>query len=213
MFDRKISGADEAVMQRLNEKGIALVKEFKKRLEDGTQCLPGQSQELLERSFLYVMLQADVPLEEVAGSMINTFLAASEGPAGGLALLLQELAHNKGVQDTLAAELASVGGVNAIGAVKLGELPYLGGTTLEGLRLFAPVTLVQRQSVVDTELDGHFVPKNTVVGVCAAAVHRSEEHYTNSSEFDPTRYLFSFTFHSIFFTFLCNLFFNLCAKL
>jgi cytochrome P450 len=69
----------------------------------------------------------------------------------------------------------------------LGELPYLAGTTLEGLRLFAPVTLVQRQAVVDTSLDGHFVPRNTVVGVCAAAVHRSEAHYIDAAKFDPMR--------------------------
>ena len=72
-------------------------------------------------------------------------------------------------------------------------LPYLTGTVLEGLRLYSPVTLVQRQTLRDTQLDGHFVPKGTVCCVCIAAVHRDEAQFVNNTLFDPERQHLNYT--------------------
>ena len=41
----------------------------------------------------------------------------------------------------------------------LERLPYTKSTVLEGLRLFAPATLVKRQALCDAEVDGFMVPK------------------------------------------------------
>ena len=184
MFDMKLNAEDDQVMGRLKEEGLKVVREFKRRLADGTQNREGDSPEILERSMLCQLVRdGGMGDDEMCATMINTLLAASEGPASGLTYTLAELCKNEAVQTALHAEVAAAEDKPAC----FNTLPYLTGTVLEGLRLFSPVTLVQRYALQDTVVAGYCIPKGTVCAVCIAAVHRDDAQFDHAETFDPTR--------------------------
>mmetsp|Transcript_18109 Transcript_18109/g.26550 ORF Transcript_18109/g.26550 Transcript_18109/m.26550 type:complete len:542 (-) Transcript_18109:65-1690(-) len=201
MFDVKINEEDEAVMARLEAAGLAVVKEFRRRIGEGTQTLPGQSEEITKRSMLYTMMQvgsghggpggdaAKFSDEEICGTMINTLLAASEGPASGLSTTMYDLVRNPEVQERFGREVRSLA-QQFTGADYLNELlenQYVHGTVLEGLRMKTPVAIVQRRAMHDTTVGSYAVPKGTIIGVCIAAVHKDKNQFSCPHQFDPLR--------------------------
>merc|ERR1719487_2609882 len=94
-------------------------------------------------------------------------IAAAEATGSVLAQLLQELAFNKPVQEQILSEMHTL-------SEDVADSEYVQSCVMEGFRLFAPATLVQRVAVCDTELPGGVsIPAGTVVAVCVTAVHRN----------------------------------------
>ncbi|WP_158893664.1 cytochrome P450, partial [Amycolatopsis anabasis] len=58
----------------------------------------------------------------------------------------------------------------------------------EALRLVAPVPSMTRKTVRDTEVLGHYLPANTLVGVAPTINHFTPECWTNPFDFDPERF-------------------------
>ena len=67
------------------------------------------------------------------------------------------------------------------------KLEFALNCTTEGLRLFAPATLVQRTALEATELCGMHVPKGRVVGVCVHSVHHDAKLWKEPEAFNPRR--------------------------
>jgi cytochrome P450 len=57
----------------------------------------------------------------------------------------------------------------------------------EGMRVFAPATLVQRVAMRDAFLDDVLIPKGTVIGICAHSVHADEKVWEDARRFNPMR--------------------------
>jgi len=70
----------------------------------------------------------------------------------------------------------------------LKELHTLDLIMKESLRLNAPVPLLAREALRDTDLAGYFVPKGTLVFVLPAAVHESPLVWRDPQRFDPERF-------------------------
>ena len=70
----------------------------------------------------------------------------------------------------------------------LAQFTTLDSIMKESLRLNAPVPGLSREAVVDTEIDGYFVPKGTRVAVMAVANHYNDNLWTNPDSFDPARF-------------------------
>ncbi|MFE6616500.1 cytochrome P450 [Amycolatopsis sp. NPDC057786] len=58
----------------------------------------------------------------------------------------------------------------------------------EALRLLAPVPLVMRKTVTDTDLLGHYLPADTLVALAPAINHFVPECWTEPDTFDPDRF-------------------------
>ena len=58
----------------------------------------------------------------------------------------------------------------------------------ESLRLAAPVPLVMRKTVKDTDILGHYIPAGTMVAVAPAINHFDEAYWSNPDTFDPHRF-------------------------
>jgi cytochrome P450 len=58
----------------------------------------------------------------------------------------------------------------------------------EALRLVAPVPSMARKTTKDTEVLGHYLPADTLVGVSPTLNHFSAEHWTDPHTFDPERF-------------------------
>jgi cytochrome P450 len=70
----------------------------------------------------------------------------------------------------------------------LDNLTVLDLVIKEALRLTAPVPSMVRKTVKDTELLGHYVPKDTFVSVSPWFTHYMHEYWTNPEQFDPERF-------------------------
>jgi len=145
---------------------------------------PGEAS---DRSIVSLMLNEGMDDQEIAGTIVNVMIAAAEAPASALALIAQELCHNTPVQDQLFEEVGRVLGQGGEPKDHMTDLKYVEGCVREGLRLFAPATLVQREALTDTVLDGYSVPKGQVVGVCVHAVHMDPAVWEKPEEFNPHR--------------------------
>ena len=71
----------------------------------------------------------------------------------------------------------------------LGELTAIDVVMKEVMRLWPPVPANLRQAVVETEIDGHHIPKGTWLNVHQPETHRMEEYWEKPHQFDPSRFL------------------------
>jgi cytochrome P450 len=191
MFTEQISPEDEKFMKLVEDAGLKVTKKFVQHSK--TNNISG----ITESSLLGVMLDFGLSLEEMNTTMLNGLFAACEAPIHVLGKLLVELSEQKSIQSNLFDEIASRNmfeGSN-VKAVKEGALAdyitddsYLDAVVMEGLRLFSPVTLVQRRAKRGgLVLDGYHIPTNTNVCVCIHSVHENNMYFENSGVFNPSR--------------------------
>ena len=121
------------------------------------------------------------------GLTLFFFFCHHQAPASALAQTLEELARDQGVQRELLEEALRVGGPTGELSANLDGLNYSYNCTVEGLRLFAPATLVQRSALADTEVCGMHVPKGRVVGICVHSVHHDAKLWKEPEAFNPRR--------------------------
>lgn len=58
----------------------------------------------------------------------------------------------------------------------------------ETLRLVAPVPLVMRKAVKDTQIEGHYIPAGSIVAIAPAVNHFDPAYWSNPDDFDPDRF-------------------------
>ncbi|NKQ59206.1 cytochrome P450, partial [Amycolatopsis sp. K13G38] len=70
----------------------------------------------------------------------------------------------------------------------LDNLDTLDRVIKEALRLLAPVPLVMRTTVTDTDILGHYLPADTLVALAPAINHYVPAYWTDPDTFDPDRF-------------------------
>jgi cytochrome P450 len=129
---------------------------------------------------LGVMSNFGLTEEEMNATMVNALFAACEAPLHVLAAIVVELSKQPDLQNKLYSELTNKTPTGS---------KLLHNVVMEGLRLYAPVTIVQRRSIKILDIEGYYVPQNTNIGVCISALHANEEFFPNAQKFDPSRRL------------------------
>jgi cytochrome P450 len=66
--------------------------------------------------------------------------------------------------------------------------PLLDQVFNETLRLYPPVPQILRRSICDTELNGYFIPANTLVQCSPMYTQRMEQYWPAPEQFDPERF-------------------------
>ena len=135
-----------------------------------------------------------VALLAVPSSIVRR--AAGEAIGSVLVRLLREIADNAEVRARLTEEVDAfhelrrrgASGDKSVQHTNLDELPYLDAFLREGLRKFAPATLVQRVCLRATEVGGVRFERGVVVGICPTAIHMNESLFPRPWEFDPERF-------------------------
>lgn len=180
LHDQHVNEMDNIMMERLYNAAMRVVRDMRQRVESSQE-----HSETVCRSLLYLMMQAGLDDEEMACTFVNVMVAAGEAPASTLAQTLEELAWNPAMQQRLEAEASEV--LRAGVVENYGQLDLTERVMTEGLRIFAPATLVSRSAKVDAELDGVKVPKGTAVGICVHSVHMDPKQWPEPRVFNPDR--------------------------
>ena len=117
--------------------------------------------------------------------LINLIVAGGETPALVCCKTLAAMAANPEVLECAIKEVDATGEVNG---KDLGKLSYLECCVMEGLRRYAPATVVGRVVKRDTTLCGYKLSEGASLHVNAHAVHMDPKVWPNPMKFDPLRF-------------------------
>ncbi|KAI1744957.1 cytochrome P450 [Xylaria scruposa] len=123
-------------------------------------------------------------------------VAGSDTTATGLSATLFYLSRNPKCYEKLCAEIRSTfaSGQDIKTGPQLAGCRYLRACLDEGMRMSPPVpgTLWRMQDPSDEQplvIDGHVIPRGTLMGVSTYAIHHNEEYFPDSFAFKPERWL------------------------
>jgi len=176
-----VDSEDDRQMGRLEQAAAEVVKLFLSKFDASQSLSP-----ITKRSVLANCVKARLSEEEMSRTLVNVLIAAGEAPASGLAQTLEHLASSSDMQEKLREEARRASKAGSY-AGQLEQLPWSASCIQEGMRVFAPATLVTRVAMHDTFLDDVHIPKGTVVGVCTHSVHANEKIWVDARRFNPMR--------------------------
>ncbi|MFQ3613970.1 MAG: cytochrome P450 [Cyanobacteriota bacterium] len=126
---------------------------------------------------------------EIRDNLLAIILNGHESAATCLALTLALLAQHPEVMARAQAEVDRCLGSAPLSAERLQELPYLESVLQESLRLYPPMTGIQRVSVSSDQLEGWGIPEQQVIGIALMPLHRDPEFFgADPQSFRPERY-------------------------
>lgn len=125
--------------------------------------------------------------DDVVNHMIFTLMAAHDTSTITVAMMAYYVAAHPEWQRRLREESLALG-KPAIGYGDLDALPAMDLVFKETLRMNAPVGMVARQAVKDTQIDGHHVPVGTRLMLAVYPTQRMEPWFQDPDTFDPERF-------------------------
>jgi len=125
--------------------------------------------------------------DDVVNHMIFLLMAAHDTSTITITSMAYYLAKHPEWQERCRAESLALG-TQDVHYDDLGKLVSLDLVMKEAMRLITPVPGVMRKTVRDTELMGHFVPKDTYISVNLYGVHHLREYWPDPDRFDPQRF-------------------------
>jgi cytochrome P450 len=129
------------------------------------------------------------PSKEIIGGILTfTFGAAYETSQKALVWTLVLLAQHPKTAAAVAEEIDRAVGSDLPAMDRIGMLPLLDGVIREGMRLFPPVPLQFRRSLIETELGGTRIPAGIRVLTSVYLINRDPELYSEPNKFIPERW-------------------------
>jgi cytochrome P450 len=127
--------------------------------------------------------------EDVVNHMVFLMMAAHDTSTIATAAAAYFLAKHPQWQERARKESAAlVESGRDIDIDALEGLTALDLIVKESLRLVAPVPLVMRRAVKDTQVEGYFIPAGSLVAVAPAVNHFDPSCWSNPDDFDPDRF-------------------------
>ena len=126
--------------------------------------------------------------DDIVNHMIFLMMAAHDTTTITATAVAYYLAKHPELQERARAESEALRGqpltLEALDTLSIIELVFF-----EAMRLVAPVPGLIRETVEDTDVLGHYIPRGTLVAVIPDGVHRAPEAWTDVEEFDIDRFL------------------------
>jgi len=164
-----------------------LIKSKRAKLEKGSRT---------DVDILSVAIESGGFTDEELVNQLMTFLAAGhETTASSLTWATYLLCKHPEAQALLREEIranlpAISDPTSKITSIQIDNLQYLNAVLNEATRLFPPVALTLREADHDTTIQGHFIPKGTIVIICPWAVNCCTELWgEDAKEFKPERWM------------------------
>ncbi|ACY21744.1 cytochrome P450 [Gordonia bronchialis DSM 43247] len=125
--------------------------------------------------------------EDVVNHMIFVMMAAHDTSTIALSMLTYFLGRHPEWQDRLRAESLALG-KDTLDYEDIDALTSLDLAFKETIRINAPVGMLFRKAVRDTDILGHYVPAGTLVAIHPWATMLREEWWPNPTHWDPERF-------------------------
>ncbi len=123
---------------------------------------------------------------DVVNHMIFLLMAAHDTSTSTVSTAMYYLGRNSEWQERVRAEALALGPEPTV--QQLSELHDLDMVVKECQRLVAPVPVVARQAVKDTEVAGRRIAAGTQTTVCLQLSHYLPEYWSRPETFDPERF-------------------------
>ncbi len=127
--------------------------------------------------------------QQVRDEVVTLFLAGHETTALALSWTFYLLGQNTHVRDRLEVELREVLAGRSPTMGDLPRLTYTNAVVQESMRIFPPVWVIGRESLVPFELGGHRFPAGIDVWFSQWVVHRDARWFPEPMRFRPERWL------------------------
>ena len=124
---------------------------------------------------------------EIVDHLIFLMMAAHDTTTSALTTIVYALTQHTQWQDRLRA-LANTVGIPDLVHEDLGKLEEIDWVLRESLRLYPPLTIIQRTAVKACEFQGVNIPAGTPVTVYPVATQRMAQWWTDPDTFDPERF-------------------------
>ncbi len=135
--------------------------------------------------------ETGAPLDDdaVRDEALTILLAGHETTANALSWAFHLLGNAPQVRETLHAELDEVLGDRFPSLDDLPRLPYTRAVFTESMRLYPPVWIMFRRTLVDHTLGGYDIPAGSTVLVSQWVMHRDPACWPDPDGFVPQRWL------------------------
>ncbi|MFB1295758.1 cytochrome P450 [Mycobacterium sp. pW049] len=134
--------------------------------------------------------------QDIVNHMIFLLMAAHDTSAIALSMLAYELGRNIDWQNALRDE-ALARPNDAPQLADLEDYPLLDAAFKEILRMYAPAGTLFRQTVKDTDVAGHYIPRKSQVAINVYASMRLPDWWKDPDRFDPGRFTDARAFDSV----------------
>ncbi|ETA06528.1 MULTISPECIES: cytochrome P450 [Gordonia] len=125
--------------------------------------------------------------EDIVNHMIFVMMAAHDTSTIALSMLTYFLGRHPEWQQRLREESLALN-KPTIDYDDVDKLPSMELAFKETLRLNAPVGMLFRMAIEDTEICGHYIPKGTLLAIHPWATMLRKEWWPNPTHFDPERF-------------------------
>ena len=127
--------------------------------------------------------------QELRDEIITMILAGHETTANLLSWTFHLLARHPEIDQRVPEEAVRVLGDRDPVLEDVKSLSYTRLVIEEGLRLYPPAWVFERQAIAADTLGGYPIEKGAIIGICPYVIHRHPDHWEDPERFDPERFL------------------------
>jgi len=127
--------------------------------------------------------------EEVRDQVMTIFLAGHETTATALIWTLYLLTLNSDVENRLTRELQEVLDGHRPVLDDVDKLPWTRAVLTESMRLYPPAWMIGRRAIVDTDLGGFSVPRDTIILMSPSVTQVDGRFFPDPMRFAPARWI------------------------
>ncbi len=126
--------------------------------------------------------------EHLRDELLTLVVAGHETTANALSFAIYLLSKHPAVFRKVQSEVLRALGGRAPTLADLPKLSYVSMVVEETMRLYPPAWAFEREALVQDEVAGFSIPKDTLVGVSPFILHRNPRIWENPLGFDPERF-------------------------
>ena len=129
-----------------------------------------------------------MPVKQVRDEVMSLLVAGHETTANTLSWTWYLLDQNPDVVAELEAEIDTVLAGDVPNVSDFSRLPYTEKVIQEAMRLYPSAWSISRRALGDDEIDGFFIPANSIVAMSPYTMHRHPGFWDEPERFDPERF-------------------------
>jgi cytochrome P450 len=125
---------------------------------------------------------------QLRDEMMTIFLAGHETTANALTWTWYLLSQNPDVEAKVHREIDEVLQGRLPSAEDYPKLSYTEMVFAESMRLYPPAWIIGRRALNDYQIDGYFIPAQSLLLMSQWLMHRNEKYFADPLRFDPERW-------------------------